>query len=329
MSSREAQNLAQAWSVHGRAKLDSYLVQEVENPCFNPQSVLVRNLFADVLTGGAQSALINEELYYSACATFAVLGHREGWFGNLLESIRAAADGGDDSSLPDFLKSEFQENAGPSFSVAELFNELDQRLPSNFGDDFISPFAARWKQELDQVEVAPSRPRVLELAMGSANDARYFPNYGIGRHLNFTGIDICPENVANARSRWPEATFEVGDAMNLPFDDGTFDVVTAFDLYEHLSPQGLDDALRETVRVSHDQVWLSFFNLAETPFHDFREEGLYHWNELSRTEIENTLAALGCSTQTISLVDEIESRFPGYRHYNREAHLVLATRPKS
>jgi SAM-dependent methyltransferase len=63
-----------------------------------------------------------------------------------------------------------------------------------------------------------------------------------------TGIDISPEAVAYARTHVPAAQFVVGDIQNgLPFRDGSFSMVTAFDVLEHVPH--LDRLLREVGRV--------------------------------------------------------------------------------
>ncbi|MGZ4249698.1 MAG: methyltransferase domain-containing protein [Solirubrobacteraceae bacterium] len=47
------------------------------------------------------------------------------------------------------------------------------------------------------------------------------------------GVDLDPEAVEDARRRVPAATFAVGDLMDLPFDDDSFDVVVCFEAIEH------------------------------------------------------------------------------------------------
>ena len=46
------------------------------------------------------------------------------------------------------------------------------------------------------------------------------------------GIDAAEPLVAIAKSRLPEADFRVGDLEELPFDDGTFDIVTGFNSFQ-------------------------------------------------------------------------------------------------
>lgn len=49
-----------------------------------------------------------------------------------------------------------------------------------------------------------------------------------------TGLDLSEEALAVARTVAPEAAFVTGTALDLPFDDGSFDVVAMFNVIEHL-----------------------------------------------------------------------------------------------
>lgn len=62
-----------------------------------------------------------------------------------------------------------------------------------------------------------------------------------------TGIDIDPECIEISRQFLPDADLRVADACNLPFQDNTFDLVTATCILEHVdNPTAM---IRETYRV--------------------------------------------------------------------------------
>lgn len=47
----------------------------------------------------------------------------------------------------------------------------------------------------------------------------------------------------------------VCDALNLPFENKSFDLLTCFDMLEHLLPEQVDDCLKEFQRVSYKFVF--------------------------------------------------------------------------
>jgi SAM-dependent methyltransferase len=71
---------------------------------------------------------------------------------------------------------------------------------------------------------AGSRVEILDLACG---DGRLVEDIVAvaGPAATVTGIDMSEHEIARARQRHPDATFCVGRAQSLPFDDDSFDVV--------------------------------------------------------------------------------------------------------
>jgi len=77
-----------------------------------------------------------------------------------------------------------------------------------------------------------------------------------------TGLDLQPERIDEARARATDATFVVGSADALPFDDAAFDVVTAITLMSSLPTDRMEiDAAREIARVTRPGGWLIWFDL--------------------------------------------------------------------
>jgi ubiquinone/menaquinone biosynthesis C-methylase UbiE len=95
---------------------------------------------------------------------------------------------------------------------------------------------------LDAVEAQPAM-RLLDVCCG--------PGYGAGqaaeRNLTAIGIDLSPTMIDEARRRFPGAEFAVGDAEQLNFEDGSFDIVICpFGLLHLPNP---DKAISEAFRV--------------------------------------------------------------------------------
>ena len=85
------------------------------------------------------------------------------------------------------------------------------------------------------------RPRILDVGCGTGANLLMLSKYG-----DAEGVDVSEDALAFCRERGLE-NVKLGAAEELPYDDGTFDLVTALDVVEHLD----DDlaGLREMRRV--------------------------------------------------------------------------------
>jgi SAM-dependent methyltransferase len=89
--------------------------------------------------------------------------------------------------------------------------------------------------------VTDRRPRILDVGCGTGANLLMLSHYG-----NAEGVDISNDALAFCRERGLDQV-KLGAGEKLPYDDGTFDLVTAFDVVEHMD----DDlaGLREMRRV--------------------------------------------------------------------------------
>src|SRR6185295_5640764 len=97
----------------------------------------------------------------------------------------------------------------------------------------------------------------------------------------YTGMDLCAKNIENARSLFPKTRFELGNVFEISANDRAFEYCFVHDLFEHLSIQGLDAAIREVCRVTRLGICAGFFSMDEIPAHIVRTVEDYHWNTLS------------------------------------------------
>lgn len=103
-----------------------------------------------------------------------------------------------------------------------------------------------WKTAIERTGITKGTT-VLDLACGSGEFCAAATEAG----ANATGIDISPAMIALARQA-STAEFHELPLGRLPWEDGTFDVVTAFNaLFFARDP---DEAFAEAVRVSKDYV---------------------------------------------------------------------------
>jgi ubiquinone/menaquinone biosynthesis C-methylase UbiE len=107
-----------------------------------------------------------------------------------------------------------------------------------------------WNAELETLartlrELPPKR--TLDVACGTGFLTRHLPG-------EVTGLDQSDAMVAIARRRAPEASYRVGDALALPFDDGSFERVFASYFYCHLEEVDRLRFLGEARRVAPELV---------------------------------------------------------------------------
>jgi demethylmenaquinone methyltransferase / 2-methoxy-6-polyprenyl-1,4-benzoquinol methylase len=102
----------------------------------------------------------------------------------------------------------------------------------------------RWRQRAaDLARVGPGA-RALDVATGTGDLAIELGRRG----ASVTGIDFAPGMLEVARRKAPGIAFERGDALALPYDDGTFDAVTVG--FGARNFADLDRGLREMTRVA-------------------------------------------------------------------------------
>lgn len=100
------------------------------------------------------------------------------------------------------------------------------------------------------------------------------------------GFDLNPDAVAHCAALHPSGTFTVEDIHDLPYDDGTFDVVLCMEVLEHLDDPAV--ALSELVRVCSGHLvlsvpfepWFQLGNLARGKYREHwgnHPEHVQHW----------------------------------------------------
>jgi ubiquinone/menaquinone biosynthesis C-methylase UbiE len=108
----------------------------------------------------------------------------------------------------------------------------------------------RWDEDVRELErVVASLPpmRTLDVACGTGF---------LTRHLQgeVVGLDQSESMLAIAAERVPETEFVRGDALALPFEDGSFDRVFTGHFYGHLEPGVREAFLLEARRVAPELV---------------------------------------------------------------------------
>ncbi len=107
-------------------------------------------------------------------------------------------------------------------------------------------FIGRWVSYFHQVRIVTSLKarRVLEVGVGD----KVLQNYLLSNtKIEYVGVDIDPDLNPDI----------VADVLSLPFADGEFEIVCAFEVLEHLPFSKFETALQELQRVSSKYVVLS------------------------------------------------------------------------
>ena len=107
-----------------------------------------------------------------------------------------------------------------------------------------------WHEEVDELRIAlESLPpaRTLDVACGTGFLTKHLPG-------EIVGLDQSETMLAEARRQAPDATFETGDALVLPFADGSYDRVFTAHFYGHLEEADRRTFLGEARRVASELV---------------------------------------------------------------------------
>jgi len=146
----------------------------------------------------------------------------------------------------------------------------DEEINERFDEIVLRPFnynklhAEVWLDHLytfgkdieDLLKVDLSNLTILNCGCGGGFEAQFFAEQG----AKVVGFDISQLRAEASAARFAlndlDGFFYRGDALNLPFDDNTFDIVLYHDSLHHVPIQEIPPALKEACRVSKNAVAL-------------------------------------------------------------------------
>jgi SAM-dependent methyltransferase len=353
--SEETQRLKRSWSHHEAGWLRDYLVAGVEDPRCNIQSILSRHFIIHELAGPGFESLMAEEYRFAAALDWLqrvarLAGDPEGCSVTLY-ALKKAADNAEGLEIPGFVLQAFSalpRSVDGCLVPNYLEGFLTSQEPSRAGGPGIegvkNTFALLWEQALKktlstnpgQTASGPKREHgerkqtevaeqlsVIEPACGSANDYRFLKAYGIAPFIDYTGFDLCPTNVENARALFPAVRFQAGNVFQIDAPAKSFDFCVVHDLLEHLSIAGMETAVAEICRVTRRGVCLGFFQMEEMGQHLVRPVDDYHWNLLSRKEMQQLFARHGFEAQMIHIGSLLGERVGWPETHNPNAYTFV------
>jgi ubiquinone/menaquinone biosynthesis C-methylase UbiE len=153
--------------------------------------------------------------------------------------------------------------------------------------------------------------KLLEIGCGAGRYTRAFRRYR--PDLEIYGCDISQVALEEAGAADPARSIEytLGDALNLPYEDGSFDIVVLFDVFEHVTDVGraADEVARVLKRggVFHCFVPCegnkrTLFSLLRNstvlPIHRWKREHIGHIQILTTRQMRNLLGQRGLRVQS-------------------------------
>jgi SAM-dependent methyltransferase len=326
--------------------LRDYLVAGVEDPRINAQSVLSRHFLVDAIAAGRFGPLMEQEHRFAAVMNWLTAlkrrpGDAEG-LETVLYALRRGADNAEGIEIPLFVAETFAglpavkgDLTVPNYIEAFLSGTTVVAGQASLHEPSLDTFRDLWSEalgtELRRRIVGGRRgPRVSvsEAACGSANDYRFLDAYGIAALIDYTGFDLCEKNIANARALFPGVRFEVGNVFGIVASDNAFDFSFVHDLFEHLSLEGMQTAVKELCRVTRRGLCVGFFNMDEIRDHQVKPVEEYHWNTLSMARMRGLFAECGFTAQVIHVGSFLRHRVGCEKTHNPNAYTFLLRRDR-
>lgn len=332
----ETERLTRMWMRHNREWLQEYLVAGVEDPRLNTQSIFSRHALIRALFGQSYDVVMDQELRFAVIMTWLlnVTGPDLEQAEAILHALRYDSDNAEGVPIPRFVLQSFRSLPQQCASVCipnylETFLEQSLRPASHaqkHKPDMLHCFARLWPAALDKVEPPATRLSVLEPACGSANEYRFYKEYGLARFLNYTGFDLCEKNIANARALAPGIEFNVGNVFEIDAPDRAYDWCIVHDLFEHLSLEGLERAIAEVCRVTREALCIGFFQMDEIGEHIVRPLEDYFCNRLSMRRVKQAFASHGFLGQVLHIGTFLRAQLGWGETHNAFAYTFLLRR---
>lgn len=346
----ETERLTRSWAQHEAGWLRSYLVAGVEDPRLNVQSILSRHFLACALGLDRWNGLMAEEYRFAgvmnwlqsaagqpgetelrAAVLHALRKHSDNAEGleiprHVLQTFMTLPRNIDGWVIPNYIE-QFLLPPAPGFGQSDPFEPALNTFCRIWNDRMAThvPAADPAHRSASHIGEGQTSPllSLLEPACGSANDYRFLHAYGIARHFDYTGFDLCQANVENARALFPGVRFETANVFEIPAPAKSCDLCLVHDLFEHLSLAGLEQAVREVCRVTRQGLCVGFFQMDEIPEHIVRPREEYFWNLLSLARMRELFASEGFQGQAVHIGSFLAHQIGCGQTHNPDAYTFI------
>jgi ubiquinone/menaquinone biosynthesis C-methylase UbiE len=209
-------------------------------------------------------------------------------------------------------------------------------IPGQVDPDLWAEHLSRYRFAVNLANHLGYRPAVLDIGCGAGYGTAALAEAAI----SVDGIDLAPDAIAYARSHYPNpaSRFVAASATALPFADASFDLITAFEVIEHL--QDGDQLLAEARRVLRPGGVLLVSTPNTTYYAETRAQqgpNPYHLHEFDAVEFRMAVAKVfpQCVLLVQNHIDAFAFYDPGAPHNSdgyfetvsgglNEAHFFLA-----
>jgi len=321
----ETKGLRKSWMRYSRESLRDYLVQGLEDPRINVQSILTRHFLIEQLFGERFADLMKQELRFGLVVNWLLKLLKRSVQAEQLHAMLDALMEGEDNAqglkIPHYISETFVALALQNY-ICDLFSwapveTTDVPIP----EYLMETFQKIWRELLGDEK--PRRISVVEPACGSANDYRFIDAYGIGRLLEYTGFDLCEKNIGNAKQMFPNVCFKVGNVLEIEAPDRAFHYCFVHDLFEHLSIEAMEAAITEICRVTRQDICAGFFNMHDGEQHVVKAVDDYYWNNLSAGRTKAIFERHASQVQVIHIDKFLISRFGCSDTHNKGAYTFI------
>ena len=321
----ETEKLIKSWNQYDRATLRNYLVEDVEDPRINVQSILMRHFLINNLFGEKFRYLMEHELRFSLVMNWLLKLLKQqikvGQLQAVLDALLMKQNKAEGIKIPSYISETFAALALPNY-ICDVLNwtpveSTDEPIP----EYIMSTFQRIWSEVL--TDEKPKSISVLEPACGSANDYRFIDSFGISRLIDYAGFDLCDKNIHNAKQMFPETSFKVGNVFEIQAEDNTFDYCFVQDLFEHLSLEAMDIAISEICRVTSHGICIGYFNMHEGKDHIVKTIDDYHWNKLSISSTKELFERYASTIEIMHIDTFLTSKFGCRDTHNKDAYTFI------
>lgn len=192
-------------------------------------------------------------------------------------------------------------------SFDEKSRESYNQKADNFDNTPEGKFTVRFKQLLLEEVKVNSRDNVVDVACGNGT----FINMLSGRYdIGGYGADISEQMIANAKSKYPNMTFEVAGCERIPFQNEMFNIMTVCAAYHHFPDvvafaKEAQRLLKPNGRLYIAEIYYpAIIRILCNPFVRFSKAGDVKF--YSPKEITENFAAFGFKQESVKIEGHIQ-----------------------